>query len=475
MDAPRPAIPRVVVAGLAGDTGKSLVAMGVIRALTDRGRRVAPFKNGPDFIDAAWLGAAAGAPGRNLDTWLMAPPVLIGSLRRAAGGADLAVIEGKRGVLDGVDARGTHSTARLAKLLGAPVVLVVNAAKVTRTVAALVVGCRVLDPDLPLVGVILNRVGNGRQENLIRRALIAEAGVPVLGAIPPLEGRPLPSRHLGLVCASEHPAREATLEALGETVAKYVDLESICAVSDEATDLPEEDGPRLPRAARPLVRVGVLRDAAFSFYYPENLEALEAAGAELVPISPLADRELPAIDALYAGGGFPEEHAEALASNESLRRQLAAALAAGLPAWAECGGLMYLARALVRGGHAYPMVGALPVVVEHTDRPQGHGYAAATVDRANPFFPVGTRLLGHEFHHSRIAGSFGDDTVLSVERGSGLGRGRDGLIAGNTVATYLHLHALGTPRWAPSLVQAALGRRARGAAARPAAFAGAHP
>jgi cobyrinic acid a,c-diamide synthase len=213
-----------------------------------------------------------------------------------------------------------------------------------------------------------------------------------------------------------------------------------------------------------LVRIGVLRDAAFSFYYPENLEALEAAGAELVFISPLADRELPPIDALYAGGGFPEEYAGALAANEALRAALASAIAAGLPAWAECGGLMYLSRALLRDGREHPMVGALPVVVEHTPRPQGHGYMAATVDRANPFFPVGTRLLGHEFHYSRIAGSSGGETALAVERGAGLGGGRDGLVVGNVVATYMHLHALGTPEWAGALVQAAL--RASSASAR---------
>jgi cobyrinic acid a,c-diamide synthase len=465
----RPGLPRIVVAGLAGDTGKSLVAMGLARVLARRGRRVAPFKNGPDFIDAAWLGAAAGVPGRNLDTWLMSPAAIASSLGRAARVSDLALVEGKRGLFDGVDERGSHSTAQLAKLVGAPVVLVVNAAKVTRTVSALVLGCRALDPDLALAGVILNRVGTGRQENVIRRALAADVGVPVLGAIPRLEGRPLPSRHLGLVCAAEHPDPEAALEALADATALHVDVEEVWARARSVGSLPGALAPEPARAARS-VRIGVLRDAAFSFYYPENLEALEAAGAELVPVSPLADRELPSIDALYAGGGFPEEHAGALAANEPMRAALASAIASGLPVWAECGGLMYLARALVRDGRSHPMVGALPVVVEHTPRPQGHGYAAATVDRANPFFPVGTRLLGHEFHHSRIVDTPSVDTALAVERGVGVGRGREGLAVGNVVATYLHLHALGAPGWATGLVRAALrhasGDAGRGAVAR---------
>jgi cobyrinic acid a,c-diamide synthase len=452
----------MVVAGMAGDAGKTLVAAGLARAFTRAGWRVAPFKKGPDFIDAAWLGAAARAPGRNLDTWLMSPGAIAASLQRAARGADLALVEGNRGLFDGADARGSHSTAQLARLIGAPVLLVVNAAKMTRTASALVLGCRALDPELPIAGVVLNRLGTRRQEDLMRRALADDAGVPVLGAIPRLEAQLLPGRHLGLVCAAEHPEREAALEALADAVARHVDLEAVRACASRAPALPAaaEAGPAGPAGRR--VRVGVLRDAAFSFYYPENLEALEAAGAEVVEISPLADPRLPPIDALYAGGGFPEEHAAALSANQGLRAALAAAIASGLPTWAECGGLMYLARALVRDGREYPMVGALPVVVEHTPRPQGHGYTAATVDRPNPFFPVGARLLGHEFHYSRIAGSPGCPTALAMERGTGLGGGRDGLATAGVVATYAHLHALGTPGWAPGLVRAAL-RRRRGA------------
>jgi cobyrinic acid a,c-diamide synthase len=465
LDAVRAGLPRIIVAGLAGDTGKSLVTLGLARTLVRRGRRVAPFKKGPDFIDAAWMEAAARAPGRNLDTYLMSPPAILASVERASRGADLALVEGNRGIFDGVDARGSHSTAQLAKLIGAPVLLVVNCAKATRTVAAQVLGCRALDPDLPLAGVILNRVGTRRQEAVIREAVLADAGVPVVGSIPRLEVEHLPSRHLGLVCAGEHPARETALDALAGAVEQHVDVEAVCAIAASAGGMPGVVVPEAPRS-QGRARIGVLRDAAFSFYYPENLEALEAAGAELVWISPMADRVLPAIDALYAGGGFPEEHAEALAANEELRSALRAAIAAGLPAWAECGGLMYLARAILRDGREYPMVGALPIAIEQTKRPQGHGYMAAMVDRQNPFFPVGTRLVGHEFHYSRVASdALSLEAVLSVERGVGLGQGRDGLAVGNVVASYLHLHALGTPEWAPALVRAALaaapGRGAR--------------
>lgn len=452
-----PNLPRAVVAGLSGDAGKSLVTLGLARAFRARGVRVAPFKKGPDFIDAAWLGAAAGAPGRNLDTYLMSPAAIAGSLSRVARSADLALVEGNRGLFDGFDARGSHSTAQLAKLIGAPVLLVVSAAKVTRTVAALVLGCRALDPDLPLAGVILNRVATSRQEKVIRQAIADDVGVPVVGSIPRLDAEHLPSRHLGLVCAAEHPEREAALEGLAKAVSEHVDLEAIRAVAATAGGLPAAVLPEPRRSGGRTVRIGVLRDAAFSFYYPENLEALEAAGAELVFISPLADAHLPAIDGLYAGGGFPEEHAAKLAANASLRSELASAIAAGLPVWAECGGLMYLSRGLVRDGVQHAMVGALPVVVEHTERPQGHGYVAVRVDAQNPFLPAGTRLAGHEFHYSRLTAPPAIDTVLAMERGNGLGQGRDGLKVGNVVASYTHLHALGVPEWAPSMVQAARG------------------
>jgi cobyrinic acid a,c-diamide synthase len=448
---------RVVVAGLAGDTGKSLVSLGVIGALRARGLAVAPLKKGPDFIDAAWLGAAAGRPGRNLDTFLMSEDRILASVAEVARTADVAVVEGNRGLFDGMDAVGSHSTAVLARLLRAPVLLVIDARKVTRTVAALVAGCQALDPQLEIGGVVLNRVGTERQVKVIRDAVERETGVPILGAIPRLRDQHLPSRHLGLVTAFEHASTHTTLEKIARIVAQYVDIDAVLELAD-CGDLPpsgialETTPPPTPR-----VRIGVLRDRAFSFYYPENLSALEAAGAELVSISPLADEELPSIDALYAGGGFPEVHAAELSANVALREQLRREIDAGLPVWAECGGLMYLSRSVLHEGELHPMVGALPICVEQMARPQGHGYVVARVDRANPFLPEGTHFRGHEFHYSRLR----DDelgkveTTIELERGVGLGGGRDGIRIGNVVATYMHLHALGVPDWAPSLVDAA--------------------
>jgi cobyrinic acid a,c-diamide synthase len=452
------ALARLTVAGLAGDTGKTLVSTGLVRTLKRRGLRVATFKKGPDYIDSAWLAAAAGTAARNLDTYLMPDSAIHASLARAARGSDVAVIEGNRGLFDGMDSEGSHSTAQLAKLVGAPVVLVVDATKVTRTVAAQVLGCEVMDPKLNLAAVILNRVASGRHEAVIREAIAETTDVPVLGAIPRTENLDLPSRHLGLVTVAEHPRSEEMLERAASLVERFVDVGGLLKVAREAPRLEiVSESPRpAPPAAR--VRIGVARDVAFSFYYPENLEELEQAGAELVYFSPTTDETLPQVDAIYIGGGFPEVYAARLAENRPFRHELKRRIAEGLPAWAECGGLMYLAQQLVTEGVSRPMVGTLPIHVEQTPRPQGHGYVAARVDSPNPFLADGSVIRGHEFHYSRITeGTDALRTVLAIDRGVGLGGGRDGVQVGSVVATYTHLHAAGVPEWAPAMVRAARG------------------
>ncbi len=455
------ALARIAVAGLAGDTGKTLVATGLARAFRRRGLHVATFKKGPDYIDSAWLAAAAGSTARNLDTYLMPDSAIHASLARAARASDVAVIEGNRGLFDGMDAQGSHSTAQLAKLIGAPVVLVVDVTKVTRTAAAQVLGCEVMDPKLNLAAVVLNRVASKRHEAVIREAIADVTEVPVLGAMPRQAMVDLPSRHLGLVTVAEHPRSEEMLERAADLVEETVDVGALLKVAGDAPRLeisPESPRPT-SRASR--VRIGVARDAAFSFYYPENLEELEQEGAELVFVSPIADETLPDLDALYIGGGFPEVYAARLAENRPFRDALRRRIAEGLPVWAECGGLMYLAEQLVTEGVPRPMVGALPIRVEQTDRPQGHGYVAARVDVPNPFLADGSVIRGHEFHYSRVTeGADALTTVLALDRGVGLGGGRDGVRVGSTVATFTHLHAAGVPQWAPAMVRAARGGEA---------------
>ncbi len=449
---------RICLAGLAGDSGKTLISLGLLLLARESGLAVAAFKKGPDYIDAAWLRWASGRQARNLDTYLMGFDACAASFVRHAAREGFNVIEGNRGLFDGADPEGTHSTAELAKALGAPILLVLNATKVTRTAAAFVLGCQYLDPKLRVAGVILNRVGTIRQERILREAIENASGVPVLGVLPRVrQEKVLPGRHLGLVTPAEHP-QIADVEAnVKSLVRDNVDFDRILEIARSAPPLPVRPAETPPLPDGSGLRIGFVTDSAFTFYYPENLEAVEASGAELIPVSPLESSGVPAdLHALYMGGGFPETHGLRLAENRTFLASLREAALAGLPVYAECGGLMLLARAIRWRGERYEMAGVLPVEVEVTSRPQGHGYTELTVDRPNPFYQEGVRLRGHEFHYSRIVpGEEMPVTACAVTRGAGCYDFRDGIVVANTFAAYTHVHALATPEWAAGLIEAA--------------------
>jgi len=451
-------MPRLVIAGLAGDAGKTIISLALLLALRRRSLAVRAFKKGPDYIDAGWLGWAAGTPARNLDTYLMGAETTAASFARSALHDGINLVEGNRGLFDGFDTAGTHSTAELARLLGAPVILVVNATKMTRTGAALVLGCQKFDPSLNLAGVVLNRVNGKRHENILRACIEQYCGVPVVAAVPKVEVADLvPERHLGLVTLQEHGSSAALEARLLEQLAPTLDLARIIAIARAAPLLAApQPHPAPPPDGRGL-KIGVVRDSAFSFYYAENLEALEAAGAEVVPVSALAAAQLPGdLHALYIGGGFPETHAERLAANQGFLRSLREAAERDLPIYAECGGLMLLSRSITWRGGTHAMAGVLPFHVEVCAAAQGHGYAEVLVDAANPFFETGTRLRGHEFHYSRVLlRSEPPATACSMLRGTGCWRGRDAVLVRKVWAGYTHLHALATPLWTAGLLSAA--------------------
>jgi cobyrinic acid a,c-diamide synthase len=451
-------LPRVVVAGLSGESGKTLVSLALLLEAGRRNIPVRAFKKGPDYIDSAWLEWAAHRPARNLDTYLMGFGRAAESFANHAVRGGFNLVEGNRGLYDGADARGTHSTAELAKALQAPVVLVVNATKVTRTAAALVLGCQRLDPDVRIAGVVVNQVGGARHERILREAIESVCGIPVLGAVPRVTADVLlPARHLGLVTPSEHPHRDLLAQNLLDFVSGRLDFDRLLEVARRASPLATPPAPALDVPEGSGLTLGFLHDSAFSFYYPENLEALRAAQARLVPVSSLADAALPAgLDALYIGGGFPETHAQALSENAGFLASLREAARRGMPIYAECGGLMYLSRAVTWRGRRFPMAGVLSFEVEVCDAPQGHGYVELMVDRPNPFFAVGSRLRGHEFHYSKIlSASQPPATACAVLRGTGCWQGRDAVVAHNVWAGYTHLHALATPEWARAMVMAA--------------------
>ncbi|MFA4911453.1 MAG: cobyrinate a,c-diamide synthase [Desulfobacteria bacterium] len=457
---------RIAFSALRGNSGKTLLTVGIAACLRKEGKTISPFKKGPDYIDAAWLGLASGRHCYNLDAFLMGREGIFSSFSVHTNQTHGALVEGNRGLFDGMDPQGSYSTAELAKMLQIPVVLVVDCSMTTRTVAAMILGCQHFDPEVAIKGVVLNRISGNRHESIVRTAIEDRCGVPVLGAIPKIKSVAFPERHMGLVPPQEHPeARKAVNEA-ARIAEQYVDIKRIWDIAVEAPSLDyidptdaedmEEKGLSLNLSKKP--RIGVIRDSAFWFYYPDNLEALEKLGARIVDCSALVHSELPTIDALYIGGGFPETHAEKLAANESFKKSLREFVERGLPVYAECGGMMYLGEQLIVENKTFPMVGIFPLTFVLQGRPEGHGYTILEVDQPNPYFGVGETLCGHEFHYSRILDWEENQLALAfkVKRGNGINGIRDGLCYKNVLATYSHLHALGKGRWAEGLFNQAV-------------------
>jgi len=445
----------IMVAGLAGGSGKSVVSVGLTAAFSAKGRRVVPFKKGPDYIDAGWMQLAAGRKCYNLDPYLVPEETLRESFYHHSQGADIALLEGNRGLYDGVTADGGYSTAELAVLLDMPVLLVVNCTKVTRTVAAMVLGCMHLDPRVNIRGVVLNNVATERQRKLITEAVERYTGLPVVGAIPRMTRDIFPMRHLGMVPYQEYTDSGGALQFLIDTVTANLDLARIEELMVMFSPNPSPTL-TLPATVAPGgVRIGILRDAAFQFYYSENLEALTRAGAELVTINALQDEVLPELDGLYIGGGFPETSARGLAANERFRNSIREAADGGLPVYAECGGLIYLGESIVLEGEEYPLTGIFPVRFGMAKKPQAHGYTEFIVEKENPFYPVGLSVKGHEFRYSTVLDwereSIG--MALRMKRGRGFGEQQDGLLYKNVLAMYTHVHADGTPEWAVGVVE----------------------
>ncbi|WP_172136626.1 cobyrinate a,c-diamide synthase [Adlercreutzia sp. ZJ473] len=459
-------LPRVMVSASHGKSGKTVITLGILRALEKRGQVVQPFKKGPDFIDAGWHGVAAHRASRNLDAFFMDPAGLRAVMHEASAGAGVAVVEGAMGLYDGMDAAGSSSSAEVAKQTATPVVVVLDATRMTRTAAAITLGLICFDAEVRIAGVILNRVRGPRHERVMRESVEARCGVPVIGVIPDDERLRIADRHLGLVTCLESEAAEALCEAAAALVEECVDLDALLAIAASAPPLEAAPhsaraacaAPRTPRGASgPLI--AVVRDAAFSFYYPENLRALEDAGARLKFVDSMRAAGLPeGASGLYVGGGFPEAFAAQIEANAAFRASVRAFAAGGGVACAECGGLMFLGRRLHAGGRAYAMAGVLDCDVVMEQARQGHGYAVVCATDAHPWLPAGTVLTGHEHHHSRVAAGPGAHRFAYENvRGRGVERGRDGVCSGNVVASYLHVNALASPEWARGFVRAAAG------------------
>ncbi|HVR64630.1 MAG TPA: cobyrinate a,c-diamide synthase [Polyangia bacterium] len=464
------ALPRLVIAGTASGAGKTTVAVALARALRARGLRVAVFKCGPDYLDPTYLARAAGATCHNLDGWMMGRDAVRATFARAAAGADVAVIEGVMGLFDGASPTSEQgSTAEIAKWLEAPVVLCVDAGGMARTLAAIVDGCVRFDPVLRVAGVVCNRIGGRGHLQLLGKALeAARLPVALLGGFPVRAELAFPERHLGLRTADDGAIAEDTFAAWGAQAEQCLDVDGALVVARSAAPL-ADDGramDALPPAGAPRCRIGLAMDAAFHFYYEDNLRRLRELGATLVPFSPIADGALPAVDGLYLGGGYPEAHAAALADNRAMRAAVAAHAAAGRPIYAECGGFMYLCAGIrTADGARHPMVGLFPADAVMADRLQALGYVEVETQAPSILGPAGLRFRGHQFRYSSLQGmpaERGGAYRLRIRRGDGVESeghttgpgGGDGDGIPNVLGSYVHAHWASNPLVAEGFVAA---------------------
>ena len=437
-------------------SGKTTVSIGLAAALSRRGHAVQTFKKGPDFIDPMWLSRATGRPCFNLDYYTMNDSEILATFTRHNEAAEISLIEGNKGLYDGLDLEGGNSNAALATLVGAPVVLVIDARGMTRGIAPLLLGYQAFEPDLNITGVILNKVGGTRHEGKLRAIIEHYTDLKMLGAIhrdPRLE---IPERHLGLMPSNEAPEADAKIDDICELVAAQVDLNALIEIAKTASP-PEISPPALAQPPVADIKIGIARDSAFGFYYPDDLSALETAGAELVAIDLTVDSQLPAIDGLFIGGGFPETRMDSLEANLAMRAAIKQAIENGLPTYAECGGLMYLARSLTWRGETRHMTGIIPGDIVMHDAPQGRGYVRLQ-ETSDGLWPSGgcassDDIPAHEFHYSSLENFEGKPTyAYRVLRGHGIDGRHDGLVVHNLLACYAHLRDVQANHWAKRFV-----------------------
>jgi cobyrinic acid a,c-diamide synthase len=448
-------IPRLVIAGSASGVGKTTVVVALAAALRARGLRVAAFKCGPDYLDPTYHQRATSSVSHNLDGWMMGQKAVRATFARAAASADIALIEGVMGLYDGAAPDGEEgSAAEIAKWLRAPVVAVIDASGMARTIAAVGVGLRDFDPALTLAGLFANRVGGSGHLDLLKRACVG--AVPVLGGLPKEPSLAFSERHLGLRSADEATVPDALVAAWAGRFAEWNAPGTFVELARSAPPLElDDEAAQKSAATSPRCRIGLARDNAFHFYYDDNLRRLEALGAELVPFSPLADRWLPPrLDGLYFGGGYPELYAETLAQNNSMLLAVAALAAAGAPIYAECGGLMYLVDAIrTLDGREHTMVGLLRGVAVMRDKLQALGYVEVETQRRTILGGAGLRMRGHQFRYSTLEGASDGDLAYSVRRRRGGATHAEGYGGANVLASYVHTHWASNPLCAEGLVQ----------------------
>jgi len=447
-------MPRLLISAAHKSSGKTTVSLGLCAALAERGLVVQPFKKGPDYIDPMWLGQAAGRSCHNLDFYCMSHEEILTAVGVYSSDADISLIEGNKGLYDGLDLDGSNSNAALATLTHTPVILVLDARGMTRGIAPLILGYQDFDPAVNIAGIILNQLGGSRHEAKLRTVIEHYTQVPVIGGVHRNEALVIDERHLGLIPSNEALTAGRKIIEIRDRIKGQVDLDRLLAVAGHDV-LDFSPPPPVQGTATPAVRIGIAHDAAFGFYYPDDLATLQQAGAELVYFNTLTDTALPAVDGLFIGGGFPESHMEQLESNTALRNDIRKAIAEGLPAYAECGGLMYLSRRLTWNDKRADMVGIIPADTVMHDRPQGRGYVRLRETAHAPWPSAGPagEFAAHEFHYSSLENI--NETLTfayEVQRGTGVDGKHDGIVINNLLACYSHMRDTQQHHWAQRFV-----------------------
>ena len=445
-------MPSLFLSAAHKSSGKTTLSIGLCAALVERGLEVQPFKKGPDYIDPIWLGMAARKPCYNLDFFIAGRQETIDDYCHRGRAADICVIEGNKGLHDGLDLDGSNSNAALAKALHSPVIMIVDARGTMRGIAPLLIGYQVFDKQVNIAGVIANMTGGKRHESKLRAAVEEYTDIPFLGALENDASIGLNERHLGLIPGYEDPESKQKITSIARAVNDNVDLDKLIDIAQQAKPVKPVTSPLLQKSEFTGLRIGIAQDRAFGFYYPGDLEAFRQSGVQLVPIDTLRDKSLPPVDGLFIGGGFPERHAAALSANGAMRESIKTALEAGLPAYAECGGLMYLSNGLTWNHASYDMVGVIDAESVMHEKPQGRGYVKlGEIQNQHPWTlqsQVGKNLHAHEFHYSSLQGlPNGENFAYEVLRGKGIQGHRDGLIFKNLLASYTHLRNTAANPW----------------------------
>ncbi|NOZ37177.1 MAG: hydrogenobyrinic acid a,c-diamide synthase (glutamine-hydrolyzing) [Gammaproteobacteria bacterium] len=451
---------RLLISAAHKSSGKTTLSVGLCAAFRAQGKIVQAFKKGPDYIDPMWLSRACGRDCHNLDFYTMQHAEMLATLENYSKGSELSIIEGNKGLYDGLDIEGSNSNAALAQLTQTPVILVINVQGVTRGIAPLILGYQNFEPDINIAGVILNQIRGSRHESKLRAVIEHYTNVPVLGAVYHNIELQINERHLGLIPSNEAWEADHKVAQIGRLIAQQVELEKLAQIAATAPPLPQHNfvDCRITSNNKPDVRIAVARDAAFGFYYPQDFEALEAAGAKLLFFDTLQDTQLPDCDGLFIGGGFPEAKMQALEDNQLLRANIFDAIENGLPAYAECGGLMYLTRRIHWDDESHEMVGIIPADTRMYKTPQGRGYIQLT-EKAQHLWPnpIDTKnphiIPGHEFHYSALENTDNLTFAYQVVRGTGIDGQNDGIVYKNLLANYAHLRDTSANHWAQRFVE----------------------